>query len=203
VLLPVVRALTDPVEQDHYMLAIADTIGVSQEALLAKFKQGKSDEIKPLRRAKTTPQAIDKQLVEDAKVRDRFLALTLMQPKLRDFLDIMEPNMLQASDAKKLLEFLRTHQDFGGKPEEAKSLSPLAEYVKIIALQYEELYQGLEYTELRYEAARLQTRLVEQYVKQRKKIIAAQLDDTDEETTRTLLDDAKQLDALLNRVKGR
>lgn len=203
VLLPVVRSLSDPVEKDHYLLAIADTIGVSLDALTAKLTQGQQAAERPLRRQKTAPPVLDKQRIEDHRTQDRFLALMLLQPGLRGFLELIVPQMLFSSDAQQLLTFLKTHPDFSGQADTAKALSPLADYVKIIGLQYEELYQGLELTELRYEAARLQTRLVEQFVKRSKQQIAAKLHDADEDTTRTLLDKVKQLDGLLNRVKGR
>jgi len=202
VLLPVVRALSDAVEKDHYMLAIADTIGVSVDALNQKMEKGGTEEKRPLKRQKVTSQLPDKQWIEDSRTQDRFLALTLMQPGLRDYLDLIAPEMLFSDDARAILDFLQANPDYDGKSA-AKELSRLADYVKIIGLQYEELYQGLEFTELRYEAARLQARLVEQYVKNEKQIVAAKLTDSDESTTRAILEDVKQLDALLNQVKGR
>jgi DNA primase len=203
VLLPVVRTLTDPVEQDHYMLAIADAVQVSKDALEAKLKQGASDEIKPLKRTKIIPQQVDKKLVENTKAQDRFLALMLLQPQLREYLELMTPEMLFNDEGEQLLQFLKDHADFSGAPDTALELKQIGDYVKIVVLQYEELYQGLELTELRYEAARLQARLVEQYVKNQKQIVIASLDDADSATTQALLGDVKQLDALLNQVKGR
>lgn len=203
VLLPVVRALTDPVEQDHYMLAIAGAIGVSKDALDAKLEQGGREEVKTLKRAKVAPQPIDKKSVEDIKAQDHFLALMLLQPKIREYLEIMTPEMLLQPEADTLLAFLKKHPDFDGKPDTAAGLKQIGDYVKIVVLQYEELYQGLELTELRYEAARLQARLVERFVKNQKQTVAAKLADTDDDATRALLENVKQLDALLNQVKGR
>jgi len=201
VLLPVVQALTDPVEQDHYMLAIAETMGVSRDALEAKLQQGEQTATRPLKKPKVTPTPVDKQRVEDTKAQDQFLALVLMQPSLRNFIELVTPDMLFDEHAQQLLDFLRAHPDYDGTADAA--LKPLADYVKIISLQYEELYHGLELTELRYEAARLQTRLVEQFVKHQKQTVAAQLTDADDDTIRRLLEDVRQLDVLLNQVKTR
>lgn len=203
VLLPVVRALSDPVEQDHYMLAIADTIGVSREALDSKLHQTAKEAVRPLKRQKTAPAPVNTATVEYAKEQDRFLALVLLQPKVRDYLGLITEAMLFAPEAKRLLVFLQANPDFDGKPQAAKPLSEIADYVKIISLQFEELYQGLELTELRYEAARLQARLVERYVKSQKRNVTAQLQEADDTTTRALLGEVRQLDSLLNRVKGR
>lgn len=203
ILLPVVRGLADPVEQDHYMLAIADTIEVSRDALEAKLQQSGAAEVRALKRQKSMPEQLDKKFVEDIKTQDHFLSLMLLQPKVRDYLTMMTPEMLFNDEAKKLLEFLQGHLDFDGKPDSAAQLKPIGDYVKIVVLQYEELYQGLELTELQYEAARLQARLVERFVKNQKQTIAAKLPEADEAQTQVLLQDARQLDTLLNQVKGR
>jgi DNA primase len=238
VLLPVVRALDDAVEQDHYLLQIAKLIGVSKDALLQKTATIKAADRtgQTLKRKRTANEPIDKRSVEDKHAQDHFLALMLLQPELRDLLAPVTPDMLYEPDSQKLLEFLLAYPDFTGKPDTATvipasepessqkgvavgdtnstgsriksgmtitSLKPIEDYVKIIGLQYEELYQGLELTELRYEAARLQTRLVERYVKTQKQTLAAQLADSDDATTTSLLGQVKQLDALLKSVKGR
>jgi DNA primase len=224
VLLPVVRTLADPVEQDHYMVAIAKAIGVSREALDNKLELGGKAEQRPLKRAKVAPQPIDRKIVEELKAQDHFLAIMLLQPKTRKYLDMMEPAMLFRDDAKTLLSFLKENPNFttvissvsrdpaaskrdsstpAGMTEVAKKLKPIADYVRIISLQYEELYHGLELTELLYEAARLQARLVERYVKNTKQKVSAELSTADDDATRVLLEQVKQLDNLLNQVKGR
>lgn len=203
VLLPVVRGLNDPVEKDHYLNAIARTIGVSVEALTTKLKQTKSgDEPVQRRRVKVEPQAIDRVTVENVKTQDNFLALVLLQPPLRTYMELVELPMLYTEDGKKLLEFLQKHPDFTGQPEKAKELQNLSDYVKIESLLYEELYQGLELTELHYEAARLQARLVEQFVKNQKQSLAHELEAANEAETTKLLERAKQLDVLLRQVQG-
>jgi DNA primase len=202
VLLPVIKALTDPVEQDHYLRAIAERIDISMEALTTKLSQTVREEIKPLKRQKTALQPIDRQTVEYSKAQDHFLALVLLQPKLRDVLTPMTEVMFNRDEARQLLAFLQANPDFNGEPEKARGLSKIAEYVTILTLQYEELYSGLELTELRYEATRLQTRLVEQFVKTQKQNLAAELRDADESAAQTLLTEVKRLDALLNQVKS-
>jgi hypothetical protein len=116
---------------------------------------------------------------------------------------MVTPDMLFREEARTLLAFLKQHPDFKGDPGVAKELREVADYVRIISLQYEELYQGLELTELQYEVARLQARLVERYVKNRKSIVTAELSDADDTRMRQLLEQVKQLDTLLNQVKSR
>jgi hypothetical protein len=135
-------------------------------------------------------------------MQDRFLALVLLQPPLREALDSMKPDMMHNDNGRTLLAFLQQHPDFTGQPEKVQELQTVADYVKIEALLYEELYQGLELTELRYEVARLQARLIEQYVKTQKLKLAQAMQDADEQTTESLLIRAKELDDLLRVTTG-
>jgi len=203
VLLPVVRQLQDSVEQDHYLRAIADKIGVSQAALDNKFDKTPDQNVPRVRRNVPTPQPVDQLTAERTKLEEHFLSLMLLQPNLRPLATNMVPDMLQGEQAKQLLAFFKAHPDFDGKaPEQVEALRPLADYSKILGLEYEELYQGLDSTELHNEAQRLQARLIEQYVKRAKQQITKQLDTADETATQSLLMKVSQLDALLKTIKG-
>jgi DNA primase len=198
VILRVVGGLSDPVERDHYVGEISKLIGVSQEALWSKLQGTATPPRKQL--ARHAPQSFDKATAEAVKAQDRFLSLMLRQPKLRDFLSPLQAGMFATGSARQLASFLHAHPDFAGS-EDAKEMQNFSEYAKIIALQYEELYSDLEFIELRYEAARLQARLIEQYVKIQKQKVTEQLHTSDETATETLLERAKQLDALLKQAK--
>ncbi len=201
ILLPVVRGLSDEVERDHYLNAIAKSIDVSREALGQKLQKTPSSNPETRRRrVKFEPAKLDRIAVENKKTQDNFLSLMLMRMTLREFLDLIEPEMLFTDEGKQLLIFLKTHPDFDGK--NLKEVQKLADYVKIQSLLYEELYQGLELNELHYEAARLQARLVETFIKTQKNKLADELSGADDKTTRQLLEQVKKYDALLNNVKG-
>ncbi len=203
VLLPVVKALADPVERDHYLNQIAESIAVSRDALEQKFAKTEGSEPAVRRRAvKVAPQQLDKITIEKQKTQDHFLSLMLMRPTLREFLDLITADMFITDNAQQLLEFLLDNRDFYGKPEQAKGLQKVADYVKILVLLYEELYQGLELNELHYEAARLQAKVVEQFVKTQKAELANSLATASGEAERQLLVQVKTYDALLNQVKG-
>lgn len=203
VLLPVVRALDDAVEQDHYLLAIAKSIGVSKEALTSKFNRTKgSDGPVRQRKVKIEQQVPGKAELDYARTQDHFMALALLQPALRSYLDMLDHTMFSGEDRQKLFKFIRRHPDFAGEPEKAQELQSLSDYVKIIGLLYEELYQGLELTELHYEAARLRRQLVEHFVKNQKQTLSRELAVADEAAMHGLLERAKQLDQLLKQAQG-
>jgi DNA primase len=202
ILLPVVRALSDDVERDHYLNEIAKTLDVSREALEQKYQKTTSiNQPDRKKRVKVQPGQIDKVSLENQKAQNHFLSLMLMRKTLREFLELVTPGMLYEADARKLLEFLKKNPDFDGK-KEAGALQDLADYVKILGVIYEELYQGLELNELHYESARLQARLVEHFIKTEKTKLVEQLADADTAETRALLEEARKYDQLLKQVKG-
>jgi DNA primase len=198
VILAVVRGLTDQVEQEHYVDKIATLIDVSHEALLTKLHQN-SNQVQ-LKRKKTEAFVTDKQTVELTKVQDHLLSLAFVKSKLRDFLKPLTAAMLVTAPGRELLKVLQDNPQISHKPEDL--VQNLADYAKILVLQFEELYHDLEYLELRLEAARLQARLIEHYVKTKKQTLARELTDADEEATQTLLAQVKALDQLLSLQKG-
>lgn len=200
ILLPVVRALTDEVEKDHYLNAIAKTIDISREALEQKLHKTASPTMPTRKRTVKSQPQLDKAAVENKKTQDNFLSLMLMRQTLREFLDLVTPEMLYTEEGRGLLDFLKKHPDFDGK--DAKGVKNLADYVKIQALLYEELYQGLELNELHDEAARLQARLIEKFIQNEKTKLAQQLETADEATVRKLQEQDKAFNQLLFKVKG-
>lgn len=203
VLLPVVKGLSDPVEQDHYLGVIADKLETSKEALTSKMAQSASATTARLKQRKPAAELPSKTEIEATKQQDQLLGLALLRPELRGYLDMLTAEMFGNQQSRDLLAFLVAHPDFSGAGDDkADALRPLETYVKILGVQYEELYQGLELTELRYEAARLQARLIETYIKNQKQAIAAKLRDADEAEAQQILIQVKELDALLGRVTG-
>ncbi len=202
VLLPVVRGLADPVERDHYLSTISKQLNVSQSALDQKFQKISESPVSQRRRTiKVSPAKLDKIAIENQKIQDKFLALVLMRPTLREFLELVTGDMLFSGNGRDLLEFLKQNPDFNNS--DAVPVQNLADYVKIEALLYEELYQGLELNELHDEAARLQAELVTKFIKtQKKQLSERQRDANDETTLRELQEQDKQYNILLNKVKG-
>ncbi len=82
-----------------------------------------------------------------------------------------------------------------------KALNNSLDYVKMLMLQYEALYQNLDETELDYESKRLQDRLITKYVKQQKDLLSIAMQKADAIEIQKLLNQAKNLDILLNQTK--
>lgn len=200
IILNVVRELDDQVEQEHYIEKLGNLIGVSRDALMSKLKDTPVPvRLKPKKTQNTPP---DKAAIEMIKVENHLLTIALMQPKLRIYLQDIKPQMLAEEQASKLLAFLLDNPDFNGDAATATPLLPLADYVKMLLLLFEELYQDLEYTELQYEATQLQVSLVKIYVRNQKQRISRELQSSDEARTTQLLEADKKLTKLLKTRKG-
>jgi DNA primase len=199
VVLKVVRQLPDPVEQDHYLGRLSELLNVRKDALAAKLSQV-ADERQPTprRQVRATPQQIDKGVQERLRTEENFVALTLMQPKLRKHLYSLEPDMFASDNAREVFEFLAMHPDYDGTDKQA--VQKFAEYAKIISLVYETLYQDLDALELAYEAKRLQGKLIAQYVRTEKQKLANRLQTADTKEAELLLSHAARLDELLRNV---
>jgi DNA primase len=197
----VIRGLADKVEQEHYVQVVAEIIGVNAEALRTRLDE-KNAPSKTLRKSQASAAKLDSESIELIRAENRLLALVLLQPKLRDLLVSLEPEFLLEDAAKQLLKFLQENPDFDGNPLQAAKLRGLADYVKITTLVYEELYQGLELLELRYEAERLQAHLVEHYVKSQKHEISQKLQTAANQAEEMkLLTQDKHLNELLHKFK--
>lgn len=196
VMIDVIKALKDAVEQDHYVQEVAKIIGVNSEALRTKMAQKPKKSTHRLKTVKTEQTKVDPIRQERTKIQDKLLSLALLSPKLRSYLQVITSDMLLSESAQKLHKYLLNNTE--DNKESLTELQDISDYVKIVRLQYETLYADLEDTELHYEVARLQVRCIEQYVKAKKALIIQQLQTADETKTAELLTQVRELDSLLN-----
>jgi DNA primase len=202
ILLKVVRSLTDSVEQDHYLGEIAKLISVSVDALRSKLSETPSDARQPaLKKTNISNVKPDLAMVERVKSQNQLLAIMLMNPETRKLASPITAEMLPEERGQKLLHYIQKHLDMSFKQDRAGVNAHSGEYVDILVLLYEELYSNLEITELRYEAARLQVRLIEYYVKTKKIPLATAMRDANSDQMDALLKQVKELDKLLRTVK--
>ena len=112
-----------------------------------------------------------------------------------------DPGLVDAveeGDRRTVLEFLLKNPDFKGEPTTAKQLQQQGDYVKIIGLQFEELYQSLAYEGLRETAINLKRRLLDRYVKMQTRALAdAMQSETDEKELEKMARRADLLNALI------
>lgn len=198
-LLTTIRQLRDPIEQEHYLKKIAKLTDTSLEAVQSKFTS-RPESIARLKKPKPGQAAIDKNQVEYQRLQDHFLAMVLMQPKLRGLIKNFKPEFFTDGPARSVFKFLAANPDFKGDPKIAEQLQPEGEYVKILMLQFEELYQDLPPTDLQEQAAQLKHRLIDRYVKiQKHKLAIAMRRAQNDNELNSLMLKADKLNELIKR----
>jgi len=209
-LLPTIRRLSDPVEQEHYLKLVASTTDTSLEAVKAKLDTRLPDlPVVRLKKPKLKFAPIDPQAIEYQRLQNHLLAMALMQPKVRDVLTTCHDDYFSDGPSRQLFQFIHENPDFNGDPKVAKQLQVISDYVKIIILQFEELYAALSLDDLRSQAESLVIRLIDRYVKIQKHALALAMDEASSESEiKELVQKADKLNELIKggvyaKVEGR
>jgi len=198
IVLGVIKNLTDPVEKDHYLTKVAKIIDVSKDALEMKLGNSKPENVQILKKH-IKKEDINYDL---GRYQNHLLALAMNQPELRILLDPLTPEMFVTKEARTLFEFMLKNPDTIDFQQATDDLQFIDDYIKILLLQYDELYKIQATTELHYEASLLQAQIIQQYVKQQKKLISEQINQAEPKEAIRLLTKAKELDKLLKINKG-
>lgn len=198
-LLTTIRQLRDPIEQEHYLKKIAKLTDTSLEAVQAKFSR-QPESVATLKKPRATQAAIDKTQVEYQRLQDHLLSMVLMQPKLRRLIEDCQPEFFTDGPQRQLFKFLSSNPEFKGDPKIAEQLQSISDYVKIVMLQFEELYQDLPPADLAEQAAQLKHRLIDRYVKiQKHKLAIAMNVAKDDNELNSLVNKADKLNELIKR----
>lgn len=204
VLAKIVGKLEDPVEQDHYVQLVAELAGIDKDAFRKKLVLAKDKTLLRQKKPASTTSLPDKQQLDRLRIIDRLLCLALMLPGTRGYLELLTEEMMLSEERAKVFSFLKQNPEFDGTaPTQLKKLTvqSLDDYVKILLLQFEELYAKVDTLELQYEAARLRAKIIEYFVSQQKTKLSALLVSSDESEHQKILENVRDLDKLLNRIK--
>ncbi len=198
-LLPTIRRLRDPVEQEHYLKLIAEETQTSLEAVKAKLQNRPLGLIETrLKKPKVAFGPTNRAALEYQRLQDHLLAMMLLQPKLRDLIRDSNEKFFTEGPARGLLKFLQDNPNFTGDPKLSAPLQIIGDYVKIIMLQFEEIYQNLSPEDLREQAINLKRRLMDRYVKIQKHKLAQAMDAaSSEEEIKKLVQKADKLNELI------
>jgi DNA primase len=166
ILITTIRRLRDPVEQEHYLKKIAKLTDTSLQAVESKLKSNTANkEIVRQKKIKTPQTQLDKAAIEYQRFQDHFLGMMLLQPRVRKQATNLQDFFFVDGAPRKLFNFLKENPDFSGDPKTAEPLLEIGDYVKIISLQFEELYADLPLSDLEELADKLKRRLIDRYVK--------------------------------------
>lgn len=191
--LVVMNYIQDEVEQEHYLRKVADTVGVSHEALTKKLQKIPTSEIEsPLRTAKNEKTAgVLSQYVQAV---DILLGIACLDPKVRTLLVELPEDHIMSSEGLQLFRYLQQHPDKDLSDQLPKTLHKIETYVKIALLKADERYGVWSSLDRYDETARLIKLIQHETKQQHKEKLMEELreaerthDDATAETVRTKL----------------
>lgn len=189
--LAIVRQLKDPVEQEHYVQAIAERTKTSVTTIQSKLSQNLQPQ-KHLKRIKHTVN--EPKNAQEQRVREQhLLSICMKHQSIGTALSAIPLDVFSA-EAQETARYILEHP--GVVPAFGDS-SNGQEYVKMLLLLYEEYYQHTDEAELGYQVKRLASRLIHAYANMKKIALADELSSATEKEQQTLLKAVKQLDDLI------
>jgi len=169
--LRVVRALNDPVEQEHFMQKIAAYTSTSLETVKEKLTNT-TDDSQPERPLK--PVHIAEEIKQDpAAYQDSMLALALLDPATRELLNDVTTEMLATDERRAVLTYVQTNTE----PIQSipKNLQDYDTYVKILLLRADARYGEWSDEDRCFEAARLVRRTITEHKQTQKDALTKEL----------------------------
>lgn len=168
--LRVVRALQDPVEQEHYVKKIAGYTDSSLETIKDKLAGVIEPDEKPLKKALTPTEPVK---TDASGYQDNLLAVAAIDPAVRELLKDVSENMLQTEERQTLLAFLKKSK--AALSDTPDGLQNFDTYVKIVLLKADTRYGQWSNEDRYFETARLVRQLTTEHKQIEKKNLTDQL----------------------------
>jgi DNA primase len=167
--LRVVRALQDPVVQEHYLQQIARYTDSSLDVLREKLAGTDAPEEKALKKVAAQVEARQ----DPAGYVDNLLAVALIDPAVRDLLKDVSPESLPTDERRAVLKELQTSDE--ALVTVPADLQDYETYVKILLLKADARYGEWSDEDRYFETARLVRQLTTEHKQTQKDHLTAQL----------------------------
>ena len=168
--LRVIRALQDPVEQEHYLQKVAAYTDSSMDTLKEKLATTEEPDEKIL---KKVSHSIELVKVDPNGYQENLLAVALIDPAVRELLKDIQPDMLATDEQKAVLEYITSSAvQLVDVPE---SLQIHETYVKIVLLKADARYADWSNEDRYFETARLVRQLIKEHKQIAKNVLTVQI----------------------------
>lgn len=168
--LRVIRALQDPVEQEHYLQKVSTYTDSSMDALKEKLAGTDEPEEKVL---KKVAQPVAPVKADPNSYQENLLAVALIDPAVRELLKDIQPEMLATDEQKAVLQYVKTNSEqLADVPADLQNYD---QYVKIVLLKADARYGEWSDEDRYFETARLVRQLITEHKKIAKDSLTAQL----------------------------
>jgi len=134
--LKVIRALSDPVEQDHYMAIVAKVANTTPDVLSKKMSAVSEESKKPLKKVKTSGRTIELVPHTIDRNQDVLLAVALSDTNVQQLVSEVDPEVFEGEARQAVARYLKEHA--GKEVEEIPlSLQLYEKYVTMLLLHPE------------------------------------------------------------------
>lgn len=175
VLLGTIVRLEDEVEQDHYLLKLAEMSEVSEQAMRSKLQIFKGEKTNPLRKGKPNVEVV----TNDRTVyQDQLLSLAVAYPVTRRFLETGTSRLVFSTpERQRVYEYLEANPHVSLNDKIPEDLKDVEDYVKILLFKAEEIYppDKFDANERLREIGDLVHRLTTKYQKNQRKELSAEI----------------------------
>lgn len=167
--LAIVRALKDPVEQEHYEKRIAKMTGTSHSAIHEKFTQV-AQETQSLKSVKATESVESVLYLHE----DDALAVAVIDAPSQELFEHIDIDLLHGEERQALARYLEAHAG-SVLTDTPAELQKYDNYVKMVLLRAETRYAEWDSNDRYYEAARLIRQIEHEHKKQTQETLIAEL----------------------------
>ncbi|MDB5179879.1 MAG: dnaG [Candidatus Saccharibacteria bacterium] len=168
--LRVIRALQDPVEQEHYLQKVSTYTDSSIETLKEKLAGTDEPDEKILKKVAQSSEPVK---VDPNGYQENLLAVALIDPAVRELLKDVQPDMLATDEQKAVLEYTKNSSEVPA--DVPTDLQNYDTYVKIVLLKADARYGEWSDEDRYFETARLVRQLITEHKKIAKDSLTAQL----------------------------
>jgi len=172
--LRVIRALQDPVEQEHYLQKVSTYTDSSMETLKEKLAGTDEPDEKVL---KKVAQSVEPVKVDPSGYQENLLAVALIDPAVRELLKDVQPDMLATDEQQAVLEYVKKNTEIAA--DVPADLQNHDQYVKIVLLKADARYGEWSNEDRYFETARLVRQLITEHKKIAKDSLTTQLRDAE------------------------
>lgn len=168
--LHVIRALQDPVEQEHYLQKVSTYTDSSIDTLKEKLASTDEPDEKIL---KKVAQSVEPVKADPNGYQENLLAVALIDPAVRELLKDVQPDMLATDEQKAVLAYVKSSAEL--LADVPADLQNYDTYVKIVLLKADARYGEWSDEDRYFETARLVRQLITEHKKIAKDALTAQL----------------------------
>lgn len=167
ILLKTIGKLEDSIEQDHYLLKLAEITGVSEDAVRSKLKVASGEIKAPIKKPRV--EQVEGSGHDPYMYEDQLLSLLVAYPSTRRLLETETKRLVfKTPERQRAYEYVEQNPQATLNEEIPEDLKDIEDYVKILLFKAEELYNSFDANERLRELRDLIHKLTRKYQKEQK-----------------------------------